>query len=161
MGAVLCAPSAHPTRSHHGAAGPAARPAHPRPQAKAETVRAVLEMAYADPKQVSDQLIDAILTPGLTDGATKVFLDFISYSAGPLPEEQLRILSVDEKYKNIPVWMAWGEKDPWEPIDQGRRYAEYPCVKEFKTIVGAGHCPMDEDPEQVNGMIVDFLKASL
>jgi hypothetical protein len=35
------------------------------------------------------KLVDVILKPGLQEGAVSVFLDFISYSGGPLPEELL------------------------------------------------------------------------
>jgi hypothetical protein len=44
-----------------------------------------------------------ILAPGLLPGAVDVFLDFICYSGGPLPEELLEKCTV-------PVSMLWGEK---------------------------------------------------
>ena len=54
-------------------------------------------------------------------------------SAGPLPEEQLAILSSAE-YRlgpgeagragayRVPVGILWGERDPWEPVASGRAY---------------------------------------
>jgi hypothetical protein len=39
------------------------------------------------------------------------------------------------------VLIAWGEKDPWEPIELGRSYGGYPCVTDFVTLEGIGHCP--------------------
>jgi hypothetical protein len=62
--------------------------------AKAATVKNILQQCYGDPATVTDELVDVILKPGLTDGATKVFLDFISYSGGPLPEELLPKMTV-------------------------------------------------------------------
>lgn len=50
--------------------------------------------------------VEKILKPGLQPGAADVFLDFLSYSSGPLPEEQLAAVTV-------PVSMLWGDKDPW------------------------------------------------
>lgn len=73
------------------------------------TVKRILTQAYGDPATVTDELVDCILRPGLTEGAPRVFLDFISYSGGPLPEEQLARVP-----KEVPVVMLWGEKDPWE-----------------------------------------------
>ena len=35
--------------------------------------------------------MDLILKPGLQPGAVDVFLDFISYSSGPLPEELMQV----------------------------------------------------------------------
>ncbi len=57
-------------------------------------------------------------------GAVDVFLDFISYSGGPLPEELLPQIT-------CPVSILWGELDPWEPIEKGRAYGEFNCVEEF------------------------------
>lgn len=51
-----------------------------------------------------------------------MFLDFISYSGGPLPEDLLKVIKV-------PVTIGWGVQDPWEPIEQGRAYADYDSVE--------------------------------
>lgn len=42
-----------------------------------------------DKSAVTDELVQIILQPGLDPGAVDVFLDFICYSGGPLPEELL------------------------------------------------------------------------
>ncbi|CAI5968523.1 unnamed protein product [Closterium sp. NIES-64] len=52
-------------------------------------VRNVLRQCYGDPATVTDELVDLILKPGLQPGAVDVFLDFICYSGGPLPEDLL------------------------------------------------------------------------
>jgi len=119
--------------------------------AQKETVRNVLKQAYFDDTQVTDELVDAILTPGLLPGAAEVFLDFISYSSGPLPEDLL-------PQTNVPVWIAWGENDPWEPIDMGRDYEQFECVEEFIVLGSTGHCPMDESPSEVNALIERFIQ---
>lgn len=36
---------------------------------------------------MTDELVESILQPGLQPGAVDVFLEFICYSGGPLPEE--------------------------------------------------------------------------
>lgn len=68
-------------------------------------------------------------------GAVDVFLDFISYSGGPLPEELLPQVS-------CPVSILWGESDPWEPIEKGRVYGEYECVEEFVALPGVQMLPL-------------------
>ena len=55
-----------------------------------------LKEAYHDSSAVTDELVDVILKPGMTEGASKVFLDFISYSGGPLPEDLLPQVSQGE-----------------------------------------------------------------
>jgi pimeloyl-ACP methyl ester carboxylesterase len=109
-------------------------------------VRNVLRQCYSDPSAVTDELVDIILNPGLEHGAVDVFLDFISYSGGPLPEKQL------EKCP-VPVSVVWGEDDPWEKIEWGREFVHYPSVEEFISIPNTGHCPMDENPDAVNPII--------
>lgn len=120
--------------------------------AKPNAVRNVLRQAYGVRERVDDELIDVILTPGRAEGAARVFLDFISYSGGPLPEDLLAKLNG----ATTPVWIAWGENDPWEPIAQGRAYADYECVRRFVPLPGVGHCPQDEAPERINELVSAF-----
>lgn len=44
--------------------------------------------------------VDKILTPGLREGAARVFLQFLSYSDGPLPEQQLSDVKVQPSFCN-------------------------------------------------------------
>lgn len=55
--------------------------------AQTQAIKNILSQAYASP--VDDEIAEIILKPGLLPGAADVFLDFISYSGGPLPEELL------------------------------------------------------------------------
>ncbi|KFM25418.1 hypothetical protein F751_5959 [Auxenochlorella protothecoides] len=117
-------------------------------------VRRVLQTCYGDPKTVTDELVDYILKPGLEPGAVEVFLDFISYSSGPLPEDLLQACKV-------PVSILWGEADPWEPVKLGRTLALYPSVEEWASLPGkqgVGHCPQDEAPDQVNPFVTEFMR---
>jgi len=119
--------------------------------AKPTTVKNILRQAYVgNPDAVTDELVDYILTPGLRAGAAAVFLEFISYSEGPIPEDLLPLVS-------CPVCLMWGTADPWEPYEDGKAYADYPAVQEFIPLQGVGHCPMDEAPEIVNPKIINFV----
>lgn len=126
------------------------------------TVKNILNQAYGyqgSSKSVSDEIVELILQPGLLPGAAEVFLDFISYSGGPLPEELLPKV-------RCPVRFLWGVNDPWEPIDQAKAlyFGDKPgvnrfeCVDEFVELVDGGHCPMDQIPEKVNAEILRFLR---
>jgi len=118
--------------------------------AKPNTVRKILLQAYANPASVTDELVDMILAPAADAGAADVFLAFTRYSQGPLPEDLLEHLS-------CPVWLLWGTEDPWEPIDLGRELAKFPAVQQFIALEGAGHCPQDDAPEQVNPILRDWV----
>eukprot|EP00884_Botryococcus_braunii_P007381 jgi/Botrbrau1/16644/Bobra.0068s0061.1 len=118
--------------------------------AQPQTVRSILQQCYGDPETVTDDLVEVILKPGLQPGAARVFLDFISYSGGPLPEELLQSVS-------CPVSILWGEADPWEKLEWGRAL-QGPTVEEFIPLPGLGHCPHDEAPHRVNPLILKFVE---
>lgn len=40
-----------------------------------------------------------------------------------------------------PVLVAWGDKDPWEPIELGRAYGKFDTVEDFVVLPNVGHCP--------------------
>lgn len=115
-----------------------------------KTVRKILLQAYQRQKAVTDELIDIILSPASDPGALDVFVAFISYSQGPLPEELLPILP-------CPALILWGTDDPWEPIALGRELAEFPTVQKFMPLEGVGHCPQDEAPELVNPIVQEWV----
>lgn len=118
--------------------------------ATSESIKRILCECYHDDSAVTDELVEKILLPGLEPGAVDVFLDFICYSGGPLPEEMLPNVK-------CPVLIGWGEKDPWEPIELGKLYGAYSCVEEFRVLPNVGHCPQDEAPHLVNPLIEDFV----
>ena len=116
-----------------------------------ETVRSVLLQAYGRRAAVDEELVELLLSPGRLPNAASVFLDFISYSGGPLPEDDLRRIS-------CPVVFGWGADDPWENVLLGReRFSTGPTVEAFVEWEGVGHCPQDEAPEIVNPFICDNL----
>ncbi|MBU6229937.1 MAG: alpha/beta fold hydrolase [Cyanobacteria bacterium REEB459] len=115
------------------------------------TLKTILKQAYANSDAVTDELVDLLLAPAREPGAAEVFIAFLRYSQGPLAEDLLPQIQV-------PVLIAWGEADPWEPIGLGRELANYPAVEEFITLPGVGHCPHDEAPQQVNQLLLRWLE---
>ncbi|KAL4320595.1 hypothetical protein HN51_064758 [Arachis hypogaea] len=115
-----------------------------------ESVRNILCQCYHDTSMVTDELVEIILNPGLEPGAAEVFLEFICYSGGPLPEELLPQVT-------CPVLIAWGDKDPWEPIELGRNYGKFDSVEDFVVLPNVGHCPQDEAPHLVNPLVESFV----
>jgi pimeloyl-ACP methyl ester carboxylesterase len=120
--------------------------------AKPDTVRSILEVPYAVRSEVDDTLVQVLLDPLLTEGASKVVFDTLSYSAGPLPENQLATFPKDK-----PVWIGYGEADPWTPGARVRALQKYPAVECVQSWPGVGHCPHDEAPEQVHPLLFQFL----
>ena len=118
--------------------------------AQEKAVENVLKQAYHDPNTVDQTLVEAILRPALEPGALEVFLDFISYSGGPLPERLIPEMQ-------CPVLLVWGEEDPWEPVEEGAKWEAFPTVEAFVRLPGVGHCPQDEAPQLVNPVLDDFI----
>ncbi|GFY98996.1 alpha/beta-Hydrolases superfamily protein [Actinidia rufa] len=121
-----------------------------RSVATPESVKSILCQCYHDTSQVTDDLVETILLPGLEPGAVDVFLEFVCYSGGPLPEELLPQVK-------CPVLVAWGDKDPWEPIELGRAYEKFDSVEDFIVLPNVGHCPQDEAPHLVNPLVESFV----
>lgn len=118
--------------------------------AKPKTVRKILLQAYANSTAVTDELVDILTAPASDPGAVAVFLAFTAYSTGPLPEDLLPLLP-------CPAIILWGTADPWEPVELGREFANYPQVQKFIPLEGVGHCPQDEAPELVNPILQDWI----
>jgi pimeloyl-ACP methyl ester carboxylesterase len=120
--------------------------------AKPATVKTILETPYAVTSAVDDTLVQVLLDPLLTEGASQVVFDTLSYSAGPLPEQQLAMFP-----ENKPVWIGYGEADPWTPGPRVEALKKYPAVECVQSWPGVGHCPHDEAPEQVHPFLFQFL----
>ena len=118
--------------------------------AKPGTVKQILKEPYAVTSAVDDVLVDVLLTPLLTEGASDVVFDLLSYSAGPLPELQLSQISK-------PVWICYGTSDPWTPARRVEALIQKPTVERVEALVGVGHCPHDEAPELVDPLLLEFL----
>lgn len=118
--------------------------------AKPKAVKRVLRQAYGRKEAVTDELVSLLLEPAFDKGAVDVFLAFISYSQGPIPEDLFPQLA-------CPTLVLWGKEDPWEPIELARAYGDYPAVEDFIELEGLGHCPQDEAPEVVDPILINWI----
>lgn len=119
-----------------------------------DQIRKVLLQAYAIHQRVDEELIEILRQPALTDGALDVFLAFITYDSGPVPEDLLPRLT-------CPSLIAWGDLDTFEPYEAGRALRHYATVERFITLRGVGHCGHDEKPDEVNEIIAEFFLRKL
>lgn len=100
---------------------------------------------------VDDDLIRIIREPALTLGALDVFLAFIMYDDGPIPEDFLPVL-------RQPSLVIWGEEDRFEPYILGEALRHYSTVDRFESLSNVGHCAHDEVPEVCNKLITEFVQ---
>jgi pimeloyl-ACP methyl ester carboxylesterase len=122
--------------------------------AKPAIVKSILQEPYHVTSAVDDDLVQVLLDPLLTPGASQVVFDTLSYSAGPLPEQQLQQFPAQR-----PVWVCYGDQDPWTPGPRVEALIRYEPVAQVARLSGAGHCPHDETPELVNPLLMDFLSS--
>jgi pimeloyl-ACP methyl ester carboxylesterase len=119
--------------------------------AKPGVIRKVLGQAYPTGSYVDDELIELLLKPALQPGADEAFRGFVNLFEDLLAPDLLARLIT-------PVSIVWGEKDPWEPIETALLWKGYPCVRSFTKLPGLGHCPHDEGPELVNGILANLIE---
>ena len=114
-------------------------------------IRNTLKKVYVDQTAVTEQLIDEIYRPSCDAGAPAVFASVFSNQQG----EKVDVLLGKME---CPLLILWGEGDPWIGARQrGAKFKEcYPHLQEH--YLTAGHCPHDEIPTQVNGLIHNWMK---
>lgn len=121
--------------------------------AKPGIIRRVLLQAYPTGKNVDDELVNILLKPTTEPGSRESFRGFINLFQDRIAPEFLGRITT-------PVTMLWGKEDPWEPIDEARKWKKYECVKRLVELTGLGHCPHDEAPEVVNDCLREVLLAT-
>ena len=78
-----------------------------------------------------------------------------------------QIAQFDEKYTDevqslygqirCPVMILWGEKDPWIPVEDGRKLASMIPGSILKVIPDAGHIVQEDAPEAIVAALLGFL----
>ena len=115
----------------------------------------ILKVAYPSGCNVDEELIDILFLPTQGKGAQEAFRGFINLFDDYLAPDLLRKL-------NKPVYLIWGDKDPWEPVQEARKWFEtFECIKSLDIISNAGHCPHDEMPEKVNPIILKIIQEAI
>lgn len=69
-----------------------------------KTVKEILKEPYEIESAIDDTLVNVLLDPLLLPGGSQVVFDTLSYSAGPLPEQQLDMFPIQK-----PVWISYGK----------------------------------------------------
>lgn len=124
-----------------------------RNAARPGLIRSVLKQAYPSGFNVNEELIDLLYRPTLRAGAAEAFRGFINLFDDALAPDLMQGMT-------IPVHLIWGDKDPWEPIQEAKRWSEtIDCIQSLDVVTGGGHCPHDEYPDQVNRILIGVLKS--
>jgi pimeloyl-ACP methyl ester carboxylesterase len=120
-------------------------------------IRETLRQVYCKPDTITDELVELLYEPACHPGAQQVFASILTAPPGPSPRELLPLIQ-------HPLLVLWGEADPWTPITGATIYQQHQQNGhpiQFTSIAQSGHCPHDEDPDQVNALILAFIREAL
>ncbi len=118
-------------------------------------IKKILKVAYPSGNNINEELIDLLFKPTLEEGAPEAFRGFINLFDDYLAPNILKQLTVS-------VHLIWGEKDPWEPVDEAKRWLKnFECIKSLEIIANAGHCPHDEMPDKVNPILEKLIQEAI
>ncbi|MDB4683132.1 alpha/beta fold hydrolase [bacterium] len=123
-----------------------------RALAKKSIIKKVLEIAYPTKQHVNSEIIDILYSATQSKNADESFRGFINLFDDRLAPDILKTLTT-------PVHLIWGEKDPWEPVEQAERWVSINCVESINILQKLGHCPHDEGPEIVNTSILKLIQS--
>lgn len=118
-------------------------------------VEAYIKGAIVNP--IGQQDLEQLVAPWLTEAGSSSF-----YRQFAQADERFTA-EVEPLYGSIrcPVAIAWGEDDPWIPLERGRAlHARIPQAS-FEALKGVGHLPQLEAPAHVARLITTFLGAQL
>ena len=118
-------------------------------------IKKILKIAYPTGRNVDEELISMLFKPTQGKGAPEAFRGFINLFDDYLAPHLLNQM-------NNPVHLIWGEKDPWEPVEEAEKwYRTFKCIKSLDIIPNAGHCPHDEMPEKVNPILRKIIQEAM
>ncbi len=120
--------------------------------ANPNTIKKILDQAYPSGKNVNDELVQILYKPSQRKGSAEAFRGFINLFDDYLATDLFKTIQTD-------IHLIWGEKDPWESLDEAQQWLnEYKVIKSLNVIKGAGHCPHDENPEETNKLILKIIQ---
>jgi pimeloyl-ACP methyl ester carboxylesterase len=120
--------------------------------ANPKVIKKILEQAYPSGKNIDEELIEILYKPSQRKNSKEAFRGFIN-----LFDDYLATELFDKV--NAPIQLIWGEKDPWESLNEARDWQkQFENIKRLDIIYGAGHCPHDEEPEITNKFICEFIQ---
>ena len=123
--------------------------------AKPFFIEKILNIAYPTGNNVNLSLINMLYKPTRRVGASEAFRGFINLFNDYLAPEIMKDLTIN-------VYLIWGEKDPWEPIEEAKLwFKSLKCIKSLDIIDNCGHCPHDENPEKVNSIILKKIQEAM
>ena len=117
-----------------------------------KVIRQILQKAYPSGKNLDEELIEILYSPSQRKNSKEAFRGFINIFDDYLATDLLNKIDTS-------IQLIWGEKDPWESLDEAKEWGnKFNNIKRLDVIQGAGHCPHDENPEETNNLVHQFIQ---
>ena len=117
-----------------------------------KVIRQILQKAYPSGKNLDEELIEILYSPSQRKNSREAFRGFINIFDDYLATDLLNKIDTS-------IQLIWGEKDPWESLDEAKEWGnKFNNIKRLDVIQGAGHCPHDENPEETNNLVHQFIQ---
>lgn len=114
----------------------------------------ILRSTYADPSKVTEADVDQYYAPVAES-------DYGRALRGVLREFRFDSLAGRLGAVQTPTLILWGDADRWTPLRDGTRFARELPRSEFVLVARAGHAVPEESPDEMNRLLLDFLKEGL
>ena len=114
----------------------------------------MLRSTYGDPSKVTAEDVDQYYAPVAEPGYSRAL-------RGVLREFRFDTLVGRLGAVAAPTLVIWGAADRWIPVGDGSRLATELPRGAFIVLPRIGHAAAEEDPDDVNGLLITFLKEGL
>lgn len=114
----------------------------------------ILRSTYADPGKVTEGDVDQYYAPVARAGYGRTLRRVL---------RQFRFDGLDHRLDRIaaPTLVLWGEQDRLVPLSVGRALAAGIPRSALLTVAHAGHSVQEETPDEVNRLVIKFLREGL
>lgn len=117
-----------------------------------DTIKRVLMDCVSDDQLITKEVLDRQYKISRLKGTTWVLYSTFKNAKLALDFKK-NLISIPH-----PTLLIWGDQDRILPISVGEKLHRNIAKSKFYVISGAGHIPMWEAPEEVNSIIIEFLK---
>jgi pimeloyl-ACP methyl ester carboxylesterase len=114
----------------------------------------ILRSTYADPRKVTEADVDQYYAPVPAP-------DYGRALRGVLREFRFDTLVGRLGALQTPTLVVWGDADRWIPVRDGGRLARELPRGAFVVVARTGHAAAEESPDEVNRLLIGFLKEGL
>ncbi|HTQ79365.1 MAG TPA: alpha/beta hydrolase, partial [Thermoanaerobaculia bacterium] len=115
-------------------------------------IRKALEYSVAEPARITPELVAGYLDPLRVEGAEAAFYGLTA------PLRTTEGAAVDLRRIELPTLAVWGEADRLVKVEDGRREVAKMPRGHFVELAGIGHLPMEECPEELARILLNFLE---